>query len=138
MDMNNEYPVVEPIVEQVASRIHALRDVLEMARAVYVVHYDSVVLRLEGELYNHAEQLEAVCLRIAREHNFDDLQDQFDELWFKLNDLFLEFGHHCLSLGIFLSDWECLVIREDGTTSSSSEDDEAASSEGEEVEINVD
>ena len=136
--MNNEYPVVEPIVEQVASRIHDLRYVLEMARAVCVVNYDSVVLRLEGELYNHAEQLEAVCLRIAREHNFDDLQDQFDELWFKLNDLFLEFGHHCLSLGIFLSDWECLVIREDGTTSSSSEDDEAASSEAEEVEINVD
>ena len=55
-----------------------------------------------------------------------------------LNDLFFEFGDRCLCLGIFLLDWECLAIREDGASSSSSEDDEVQSSEGEEVEINVD
>ena len=138
MDMNNEFQVVNPVVEQVSSRIQDLRDVLEMTKARYIGLYDPVVLRLEGELYNRAEQLEVVCLRITRERNFEDYQDHFDELWFGLNDLFFEFGDHCLGLGIFLSDWECLAIREDGASLSSSDDDEVQSSEGEEVEINVD
>ena len=138
MDMNNEFQVVNPVVEQVSSRIQDLREVLEMTKARYIGLYDPVVLRLEGELYNRAEQLEVVCLRITRERNFEDYQDHFDELWFGLNDLFFEFGDHCLGLGIFLLDWECLAIREDGASSSSSEDDEVQSSEGEEVEINVD
>ena len=138
MNMNNGLSVVEPIVEQVALTIPDLREVLETARARYLGQFDSVVLRLEGEILNLAGQLEAICLRIARDHNFDDLQDQFDDLWFRLNDLFIKFGHHCLSLGIFLSDWECLAIREDGASSSYSEDDEIPSSEEEEVEISAD
>ena len=66
MDMNNEFPVVDPIVEQVASRIQDLREVLETARARYIGQYDSVVLRLEGKLCNQAEQLEAVVIATSR------------------------------------------------------------------------
>ena len=135
--MNNEFQA-DPIVEQVSARLPCLREALETTKARYIGLYDSVLLRLEGELYNHADQLEGVCLRIAREQNFEDNQDQFDDLWFRLNELFFEFGDRCLRLGVFMLDWECLTLQEDGSPSPPSDDEEIQSSDGEEVEINAD
>ena len=62
MNMNNGLSVVEPIVEQVALTIPDLREVLETARARYLGQFDSVVLRLEGEILNLAGVLQCYPL----------------------------------------------------------------------------
>ena len=131
-----EFRVVESIVEQVFnSKIPDLVEVMEKARARYLVRFDTIALRLEGEILTLAGQLKALCLRISREQNFDDLQDTFDDLWFKLNDDFLQFYTHCSGLDIRLSDVQCLSLTDDEASSSSGEDGESSSSEEEEVEM---
>ena len=136
MGTSFEFRVVESIVEKVFnSKIPDLVEVMEKARARYLVRFDSIALRLEGEILTLAGQLKALCLRIARERNFSVVEDTFDDLWFKLNDVFRQFYNHCSDLAIHLSDVQCLTLTDDEDLSSSSEDGESSSSEEEEVEM---
>ena len=126
--------VVDSLVESVCNTIIPdLLGVMERARAGYLGRFDALVLRLEGEVLTLVGQLKALCLRIAREQRFDDLRNPFNDLWLKLNDVFLEFCTHCVSLDIRLYDVECLSLTDDESASSSNENDESSSSEEEEL-----
>ena len=110
-----EILTVDATVEEVFnSKIPDLLEVLEKARGAYLGRYDALVLRQEGELLELAARLKALCLRIACEQILDDLEDEFDELWDKLNNEFNIFSDYCGTLGIYLSDNECLVLMEFG------------------------
>ena len=125
-----EILTVDATVEEVFnSKIPDLLEVLEKARGADLGRYDAIVLRQEGEILELAARLKALCLRIACEQNFDDLEDEFDELWDKLNNDFNTFSDYCGTLGIYLSDDECLVLMEFGDPPSPSGEVEFSSSD---------
>ena len=120
------YWVVDSLVDAVCNtKIPELLVVMERARAGYLERFDAWLLRLEEEILSLAEQLKALCLRIAREQCFDDLRNPFTDLWLKLNDVFLQFCIHCARLDIRLYDVECLSLTDEESASSFSESDES-------------
>ena len=115
------------------SKIPDLLEVMEKARAKYLERMDVLALKMEEDILGLAENLKTVCLSIARDQNFDEEQDAFDDLWFGLNDAFKKYLDYCGRLDIHLSDICCLTLSDYEVSSSSDEDDEtSANGEGEE------
>ena len=128
----NEILTVDAFVEEVYnSKLPDLMEVLAKARAKDLVRYDAHAVKWEGEIIAPADLVKALCLRIAVEQNFERYEEDFDELWERLHAEFGGFSDYCVSLGIRLSDAECLILSLDdegslneGVESSDSEEEE--------------
>ena len=126
------------IVGQVyISKLPDLAEVKDNERDRDFEKFDALALRLERRILSLAGQLKVMCVRIAAERNFSELEDRFDELWFGLYDVFAKFRSHCSDLNIQISNYNCLTLTENEDESSTSSSDMeysvASSSEEEEV-----
>ena len=111
------------------SKIPDLLEVLEKAKADYGRWMDATALRMHEEIITLAERIRVLCRQMFRDGSFnaEREEEEFDEMWDQLIELFGRYTDHCHTLQIFPSDIGVLVFTSDeeksDTSSSESEEE---------------
>ena len=104
------------------SKIPDLLEVLEKAKADYGRWMDAKALRMHKEIITLAERIRVLCRQMFRDGSFnaEREEEEFDEMWDQLLELFHRHTDHCHTLQIFPSDIGVLVFTSDEEKSDTS------------------